>query len=147
YKDDPKTNWILGEGISIDGTPIRDMIHPAAGQQPSNVSQLVKTSQDNGGVHINSGIVNNAMFLMTMGGKNDGSGVTVSAGLGWDRSAALWYRSAFHYFASTTDLAGAAADTLLAAGDLGFSANETNIVECAWIATGVIDGTCKTLVA
>jgi MYXO-CTERM domain-containing protein len=147
YKDDAKNNWILGEGISLTATPIRDMIHPSLRQQPSNMTQLVKTTQDNGGVHINSGIINNAMFLMTMGGTNDASKTVVSQGLGWENSQKLWYRAQTKYFGATTDFAGAAQDTLLAATDLAFTQNQKNIVECAWIATGVMPGACKTLVA
>ena len=147
YKPDPKNNLILGEGISIAGRPIRDMAHPGLQNQPAAMSQLVTTTQDNGGVHTNSGIVNNAMFLMTLGGTNDASKIAVSAGIGWDRSAQLWYRAAFHYFVAATDFKGAADDRLLAATDLGFTANEKNIVECAWIATGVLPGTCKPLTA
>ena len=142
---DPVKNWQLGEGLSLTNHPFRDMIHPANGMQPAHMSQLVNTTQDNGGVHTNSGIVNNAMYLMTMGGTNDVSHTVVPRGIGWDRSAQLWYRAAFHYFTSTTDFAGAARGTLTAATDLTFTTDEAAIVECAWIATGVVTGTCKPL--
>ncbi len=142
---DPVKNWQLGEGLSLTNHPFRDMIHPANGMQPAHMTQLVNTTQDNGGVHTNSGIVNNAMYLMTMGGTNDVSHTVVQRGIGWDRSAQLWYRAAFHYFTSTTDFAGAARGTLTAATDLTFTPDEAAIVECAWIATGVLTGTCKPL--
>jgi thermolysin len=145
FKPDPVKNWLLGEDLSLQGRAFRDMIHPANGMQPANMSQLVTTTQDNGGVHTNSGIVNNAMYLMTMGGTNDVSRIQVQRGIGWDQSEKLWYRAAFHYFMSTTNFAGAATATKSAATDLNFTTDEQSIVECAWIATGVITGTCKPL--
>jgi len=146
-KPDPKLNWMLGEDLSLNGSAFRDMIHPKNGQQPASMSQYVNTTTDNGGVHTNSGIVNNAMYLMTMGGTNDGTNISVAFGIGWDKAAKLWYTSDAKYFTSTTNFAGAATGTLSAAKDLQFTQNEQNIVECAWIATGVMTGTCKTIVS
>ena len=144
-KPDPVKNWTLGEDLSLTGSPFRDMIHPAKGQQPSNMSQYVNTTTDNGGVHTNSGIVNNAMYLMTMGGTNDGSKTVVSVGLGWEKAGKIWYHANTKYFMTTTDFAGAAQGTLSSARDLSLSENEQNIVECAWIAVGVLTGACKPL--
>jgi Zn-dependent metalloprotease len=145
YKPDPVKNWQLGEAMSVSGKPFRDMVHPANGDQPAHMQQYVNTTQDDGGVHTNSGIVNNAAYLMTMGGTNDVSKVQVERGLGWDKAAKLWYRAAFHYFTSTSNFAAAAQATLTAAKDLQLTTDETSIVECAWIATGVLQGTCKPL--
>jgi len=64
-KPDPVNNWLIGEAISPSHKPFRDFIHPANGEQPAHMSKYVNTQQDNGGVHINSGIPNNAFFLMT----------------------------------------------------------------------------------
>lgn len=145
-KPDAKNNVLIAEGIALGTAGTRDLAHPRNGNQPAHMNQFLQTTQDNGGVHTNSGIVNNAWYLMTLGGTNDVSGVRVAFGLGWDRSEKLWYRAMTTYFMTTTDFAGAARGTLSAARDLQLSANETNIVECGWIAVGVLPGTCKPIV-
>ncbi len=142
-KPDPVNNWLLGEDIGP--SPTRDMVHPSKGNQPAHMSQFVNTSQDNGGVHINSGIVNNAAYLMTMGGTNDKSGTKVEFGVGWDKSAKLWYLTNTQYLTSGSNFAAAAAANKTAAKALNFTQNEQNIVECAWIAVGVLTGSCQTI--
>jgi len=141
---DAKKNWLCGEDASLNGTAFRDLAHPAP-KQPDHMSKYVNTTQDNGGVHTNSGIPNNAFYLMTMGGANDTSKVKVAAGLGWDKSAQLWYRAETTYLTASTNMAGAAQATLSAAKDLKFTDNEVNIVECSWIAVGALPGTCKAI--
>jgi len=144
-KPDPKKNWMLGEDLSLDGSAFRDMIHPKNGQQPASLSQYVNTTTDNGGVHTNSGIINNAMYLMTMGGTNDGTNIAVAFGIGWDKVAKVWYATDAKYLTATSNFASAATATETAAKDLGLTQNEQNIIQCAWIATGVQTGKCQTL--
>ncbi len=55
-------DWLMGEDLP-DGA-IRDMAHPERYGQPGNVSGYVKTGDDNGGVHTNSGIPNKAYVNM-----------------------------------------------------------------------------------
>lgn len=141
--DDAK-NMVMGEDIGIQG-PLRDMKNPAAGGQPAHMSKFVRTTQDNGGVHTNSGIPNNAFYLMTLSGTNPTSQVKVPFGLGWDKSTKLWYRTNTELLTSGSDFAAIAAATMRAAKDLSLTQNEQNIVECAWIATGVTPGTCKSI--
>jgi bacillolysin len=142
---DPVKNWTMGERIALGNVGIRDFKTPANGDQPGNMSVYVNTQQDNGGVHINSGIVNNAAFLMTIGGTNPVSQTNVAFGIGWEKSEALWYRANTKYFMSTTNFAQAAQGIMQAAKDIALTANEQNIVDCAWKATGVVQGTCATL--
>jgi len=148
FNPDPVNNWLLGEAVSTTGTPFRDLIHPAAHQQPANLSKYVNTQQDNGGVHTNSGIPNNAFFLMTMGGTNDVSNVKVPAGIGWDKAAQLWYRTETTYLTSSANFSTVANGNISAANDLKFTEDEKSIVQCAWIAVGVIanPSTCAPLV-
>lgn len=144
-KPDATKNWILGEAIAKNGA-IRNMTNPAAGKQPAHMTKFVNTQQDNGGVHINSGIPNNAAYLMTMGGKNPVSGVEVAFGIGWEKSEKLWYRINTQYLISSSNFAQAAAASAQAAKDVGLTENEQNIVACAWKAVGVTSGTCGTIV-
>ena len=139
-------NWTMGESIVKQAGLLRDFKNPAAGQQPSNMSLYVNTQQDAGGVHTNSGIPNNAAYLMTMGGTNPSSKVVVKFGIGWEKSEKLWYRSNTKYFLSTTNFAQAAVGTMQAAKDIGLTENEQNIVDCAWKATGVVTGACGTII-
>lgn len=137
-------NWVMGEAIAKGGV-IRDFKNPAAGRQPANMKSYVNTQQDNGGVHINSGIVNNAAYLMTMGGTNPTSKTSVAFGIGWDKSEKLWYRVNTKYLLATSTFAQAAQATMQAAKDIALTENETNIVDCAWKAAGVVQGTCATI--
>lgn len=69
-----RNNWTLGEGLTntnfISTGVLRDMTNPHNGQptngngwQPANMNEKYTGSQDNGGVHINSGICNLAFYL------------------------------------------------------------------------------------
>ncbi|MDB4935300.1 MAG: Zinc metalloproteinase precursor [Labilithrix sp.] len=145
-KPDDTKNWIMGENIAKTSTGLRDFKTPSRGQQPANMKSYVQTQQDNGGVHINSGIPNNAAFLMTMGGTNPTSGTAVKFGIGWEKSEALWYRANTKYFLSTTNFAQAAQAVMQAAKDITLTENEQNIIDCAWKATGVVQGACATTI-
>jgi len=147
-KPDAANNWRIGELIVRRGSALRDMANPLAVemQQPAHMSQFVNTLQNNGGVHINSGIINNAAFLMTVGGTNPVSRTEVKFGIGWEKSEKLWYRANTTYFQRTTNFGLAAQGLLQAAKDLQLSAAETNIVDCALKATGILQGTCATIV-
>ncbi len=144
---DATKNWQVGELIVKAGVPLRDMTDPTRGSspQPAHMSQYLSTQQDSGGVHTNSGIVNNAGWLMTMGGTNPVSRVKVAFGLGWAKSEQLWYRANTKYFQSTTNFAQAAQGMLQAAKDLAFTSNEQNIVDCAFKAAGIVPGACAPL--
>jgi uncharacterized protein (TIGR03382 family) len=144
---DPKNNWLIAESIIKVGSPLRDMMDPnnVDDPQPAHMSQFVNTQQDNGGVHTNSGVINNAAFLMTVGGTNPVSNVEVKYGIGWDKAEKIWYRANTTYFKETTNFGQAAQGVLQAAKDLNLTDNEVNIIDCAFKATGVAQGTCATL--
>jgi PKD repeat protein/Zn-dependent metalloprotease len=68
------TDWQLGEGVAnpayFPSGAMRDLADPHngtsignSGWQPRHMSEYVNTTQDNGGVHINSGIPNHAFYL------------------------------------------------------------------------------------
>jgi len=57
-------DWIMGTKLK---SKIRDMKSPAAFGDPSRMSQYVRTSEDYGGVHTNSGIPNHAFYLLAEG--------------------------------------------------------------------------------
>jgi thermolysin len=147
FLPDPVDNWVIAERIALGTKGRRDFRHPwqSGPRQPTHMTEFVRTQTDNGGVHVNSGIPNNAMYLMTMGGTNDVSGVTVPAGIGWEKAAGIWYRANEHYFMQGTDFVGAAHGTLQAAKDLLLTPDEQAVIECAWIAVGILSGTCRSV--
>lgn len=88
-------DWLIGKGIlgpDINGVALRSMKAPGTaysdgllGQdpQPYHMDLYVNTNSDNGGVHINSGIPNQAFYLycMYLGGRS------------WDRPGHIWYHA------------------------------------------------------
>ncbi len=141
---DATKNWQVGEGL-LGAQFLRDMQDPSKGRQPGHMAELVRTSQDNGGVHINSGIVNNAAFLMTMGGTQARSKIQVPRGIGWENLAKVFYRANTEYLMQSSDFKAAANATAKAAADLKLSENDVKVIDCAWKAVGVVTGTCATL--
>ena len=150
FQANDSNNFLIGELIGKNG-PLRNMIHPASEElqypQPDHMQVYFETKQDNGGIHINSGIPNNAMALMTIGGTNDVSKVQLPRGIGWEKSEKIWYHALTNFFMSTDDFETAAQKTISAAEDLGLAETDRNVVECAWIAVGVLSGECKSMEA
>jgi MYXO-CTERM domain-containing protein len=141
---DDKNNWLMGEGSLLQGSgAMRDMVNPKNGfdPQPGHMTEFVRTTQDQGGVHINSGIPNKAASLMTVGGTGT-TGVVVARGIGWENAEKVWYRANTVYLKETSDFAAAAQATLTAGKDLGLSQEDQNVIDCAWKAVGVTQGTC-----
>ncbi len=72
-----RDNWAIGEEVVntnvFRGGALRNLADPnnggsslnTAGWQPKNTSEQFRGSEDNGGVHINSGITNHAFYLYT----------------------------------------------------------------------------------
>lgn len=60
-------DWMLGTDLA---TAIRSMASPTNYNQPATMNQFVVTTSDHGGVHINSGIINRAYYLLAAGLKN-----------------------------------------------------------------------------
>ncbi|WP_296710355.1 M4 family metallopeptidase [Rhodoblastus sp.] len=56
--------WEIGSGLAAGGGPIRNFADPAAAGQPDHMNQYKKITQDNGGVHIYSGIHNKAVYKL-----------------------------------------------------------------------------------
>ena len=73
-----RDDWLIGEDVVLNGdcgggVPcLRSMSNPGAGNQPGHMNdyQVLPESFDKGGVHINSGIPNRAMYLLAEGMPN-----------------------------------------------------------------------------
>jgi hypothetical protein len=126
-------DWLVGEGIflpGVQGRALRDMAHPGTAYddpvlgkdpQPADMDHYVNTTDDNGGVHINSGIPNRAFQLaaVAIGGSSaEGAG-------------RIWYAALTGGLSSQADFAGFAAATVAAAGQ------HASPVTDAWQTVGV----------
>ncbi|MEE4420482.1 M4 family metallopeptidase [Streptomyces bugieae] len=88
-----QADWLIGAdllGPNVTGKALRSMKAPGTAYdddvlgkdpQPATMEGYVKTADDNGGVHINSGIPNHAFYLVAskLGGK------------AWERAGQVWY--------------------------------------------------------
>lgn len=144
-----QADYLIGEDIAvgvIPGVPngIRSMANPAAYGQPDHYSKRVilppDDAHDNGGVHTNSGIPNQAFYLAIEGGTNRTSGIRVT-GVGAanrEQIEKVFYRAFTQLMPSTADFSMARAITLRAAQDLyGLNSAPYNAVRDAWTAVGV----------
>jgi Zn-dependent metalloprotease len=88
-----EADWLIGEGIfaaGIKGVAIRSMKAPGTAYddpklgrdpQPSSMAGYLETDEDNGGVHVNSGIPNHAFYLAA----------TALGGYAWERAGQVWF--------------------------------------------------------
>ena len=91
-KADP-ADWLIGEGLftsKVQGVALRSMKAPGTAYddpvlgkdpQPATMKGYVETTDDDGGVHINSGIPNRAFYL---------AAVSIG-GNAWEKAGQIWY--------------------------------------------------------
>lgn len=95
-------NWTLGEGSSRGIT--RNMQNPSASvlKQPDRLfsPNYFCSADDSGGIHINSGIINKAFYLMTDGGDFNGCKIV---GQGREKTAPIIYRALTTYLTQTSN--------------------------------------------
>ena len=129
-----EADWLIGAGLFMPGVAargLRDMANPGTayddprlGKDPQGASmdEYVDTNDDNGGVHLNSGIPNRAFHLAA----------TAIGGRSWEGAGAIWYAALTGgQVGATTDFAGFAAATVAAAG------GHADAVRQAWETVGV----------
>lgn len=88
-----QADWMIGEELlaeGIHGTGLRSMSQPGTAYddpllgrdpQPSHMDGYINTREDNGGVHLNSGIPNRAFYLAATG----------LGGYSWEKAGQIWY--------------------------------------------------------
>ncbi|KAF2835456.1 zincin, partial [Patellaria atrata CBS 101060] len=136
-----EADWLIGDRCllpseSVSGLALRSMKDPGSAYdklgfvkdpQPASMAKYVKTLEDNGGVHINSGIPNRAFYLAA----------SRFGGHSWEQAGQIWYltltsgklssRCTFRQFADITcDIAGR-----------NFGSGAKEIVSSAWKDVGV----------
>ncbi|BDG46103.1 MULTISPECIES: M4 family metallopeptidase [Parageobacillus] len=131
-------DWEIGEDIytpGISGDSLRSMSDPAKYGDPDHYSKRYTGTQDNGGVHINSGIINKAAYLLSQGGTHYGVSVT---GIGRDKMGKIFYRALTQYLTPTSNFSQLRAACVQSAADLyGSTSQEAASVKQAFNAVGV----------
>ena len=122
-----QASWLIGEGLFTDkvqGAALRSMKAPGTAYdddilgkdpQPDSMDTYVRTSADNGGVHINSGIPNRAFYLVASELGGNAWGVPGQIWYGTLTSGSLTPACTFGKFAKTT---AATAEELFGVGSV-----------------------------
>lgn len=136
-----QADWLIGAGLlapGINGVALRSMKAPGTAYddrllgkdpQPAHMDDYVRTFEDNGGVHINSGIPNRAFYLAAV----------ALGGHAWEKAGRIWYEtlrdprlkpnSGFRTFARLTHVN---------AGRLyGLGSSEQKAVYDSWATVGI----------
>lgn len=132
-------DWLIGQGLftsKVHGQALRSMKAPGTAYddpvigkdpQPANMNDYVDTSDDNGGVHINSGIPNKAFYLVA----------TSIGGFAWEKAGKIWY-GVLTRLDKDADFQEMADRLFEVAGDLyGGGSQEQESVRKGWDGVGI----------
>jgi Zn-dependent metalloprotease len=137
--DDDEQKWLIGAGSLVPkwGRALRSMKAPGTAwqgdQQPGSMDGYVDLpddndpNNDNGGVHINSGIPNHAFYLAA----------TAVGGFAWEKVGRVWYVTLTERLTSTAQFTDAATATVEVAREL-FGGDVERAVTEAWTGVGVL---------
>jgi Zn-dependent metalloprotease len=140
-QDAAAASWLIGEGLftdEVEGNALRSMLAPGTAYdddvlgkdpQPAHLEDYIETTDDNGGVHLNSGIPNRAFatYAVALGGN------------AWDRAGRVWYDTLTSGLAERTDFATFAAASITAATSrFGADSEERTELEAAWARVGIV---------
>jgi len=137
-----EASWLIGEGLfteQVEGIALRSMKAPGTAYnddvlgkdpQPDSMAGYVETDDDNGGVHLNSGIPNRAFYLVA----------EAVGGNAWETPGRIWYETLTGSALSPqSDFATFAAATADAAARLyGNGSPAHDAVLLAWQTVGVV---------
>lgn len=133
-----KADWLIGAGLftkKVKGVALRSMVKPGTAYddpvlgkdpQPATMKDFYRGYDDNGGVHINSGIPNRAFALAAIG----------IGGSSWEKAGQIWYAALTQRLRNTSGFKECAAATIAIAGEL-FGKAEQKTVRDAWKAVGL----------
>ena len=138
-----EADWLIGADLftdAVQGDALRSMKAPGTAYddpvlgkdpQPGHLDDYVRTAEDNGGVHINSGIPNRAFYetAVALGGN------------AWEAPGQIWYDTLTGDIRADCDFTTFAQLTLAAATDrYGADSAEVAAVRHGWEAVGVLTG-------
>ena len=134
-----QSNWLIGAGLfgpGIRAVAIRSMLLPGTAYddewlgcdpQPGHMDDYVDSPEDNGGVHLNSGLPNRAFALAAR----------ALGGYAWEILGRIWYRVMTGKLTPETTFLSFARDTVKVAGELYPQKRVQDIVAGAWAAVGL----------
>lgn len=135
-----EADWIIGEGLftpNVNGVGIRSMKTPGAAYddpvlgkdpQPAYMKDYVRTVEDNGGVHINSGIPNHAFYVTAL----------ELGGNAWDKAGRIWYKTLTDKLQERSTFQQACDLTYETAGEVfGNNSLEQQAVKKGWSEVGI----------
>jgi len=135
-----EASWLIGAGLftdEVEGAALRSMAEPGTAYdddvlgrdpQPAHMDDFIETDEDNGGVHLNSGIPNRAFVLAAK----------ALGGRAWERAGQIWYDALLSPIPARIDFAGFAAATHRAAQQrYGEASREADAVLEGWSGVGV----------
>lgn len=130
-----RDDLLMGEDIMRAEPALRDLLNPDNPQlsnpQPAHMNQYMDLTinQDNGGVHVNSGIPNRAAALMILE-------------IGHDKVEDIYYRALSNYLTRNSQFGDARKAVIQSATDLfGAGSAEVTAARQAFDAVGITDGT------
>ncbi|MFM9950676.1 MAG: M4 family metallopeptidase [Saprospiraceae bacterium] len=137
--DGDANDWKIGEDVMQSGgglpTALRDLSNPHNGQptnsgfwQPNHTNEQYMGSQDNGGVHINSGITNRAFFLFAS-----------NASVGTAKAEQVYYKALKDYLVKSSKFIDCRIAVIQAATDL-YGAAVANVAADAFAQVGIGSG-------
>jgi Zn-dependent metalloprotease len=140
-----EADWLIGAELfrpGVAGVALRSMKAPGTAYddprlgrdpQPAHMSGYVETTEDNGGVHLNSGIPNHAFYLLA----------TALGGNAYENAGQIWYTTltSGNLTPSTTFEAFAEATHTTATTLYGPDSPQSTAVKTAWQSVGVLPTT------
>ena len=129
-----RDDWLMGEDITRNGRPLRNMMDPHNGAQtgdfrndwqPSHYSERYTGELDNAGVHINSGIPNRAYYLFATATSKE-------------IAERVYYRALTTYLTRSSQFKDLRYAVVEAAGDL-YGSNVVSAARSAFDQVGIAD--------
>ncbi|MFN8293276.1 MAG: M4 family metallopeptidase [Chitinophagales bacterium] len=135
-----RDDWMMGEDVVKPGVfaggALRNMADPHnggsslndRGWQPNHMNEKYTGTQDNGGVHINSGIVNRAFYI-------------IANAIGKEKAEQIYYKALSQYLTKTSKFIDLRLAVVKAATDIhGANSTEVNTAKQAFDTVGILDG-------
>jgi Zn-dependent metalloprotease len=135
-----KADWLIGKNLFLPGVnakAIRSMKAPGTAYddpllgrdpQPGHMKDYITTEEDNGGVHLNSGIPNRAFYELAIRFK----------GFAWEKAGRIWYKTLTEKLRPGSQFRDAMVMTVTVAGELyGSNSLEQKAVREAWAEVGL----------
>jgi len=135
-----EADWLIGEGLftsQVKGAALRSMKEPGTAYddpvlgkdpQPAHMRDYVYMTEDDGGIHVNSGIPNHAFFLAA----------SAMGGFAWEKAGKIWYIASRDKFSTDTEFSAAAQITIQTAAELfGDGSDEQQAVQYGWESVGI----------